>query len=126
MLSSCVWRLSSSPILTCEKAFIISTAAQGFLFLYGSLSPNSSGVTSQDKLYKLQNKATCVKQFSNYDADADQILEIWAWKNLYETLCCQRNIQKATMAFKCLLVYLSYLGTSKSRDSLNALQAEGL
>lgn len=40
--------------------------------------------------------------------------------------CCQRNIQKATMAFKCLLVYLSYLRTSKSRDSLNALQAEGL
>ena len=52
----------------------------------------------QDKLQKLQNRAARVLTFSNYDVDAGQLLEILGWKNSYR----QRNIQKATMVFKCL------------------------
>lgn len=51
------------------------------------------GTTLQDKLEKLQDRAARVLTFSNYDANTDQLLEILGWK---------RNIQKATMVFKCL------------------------
>jgi len=45
----------------------------------------------------LQNKAARVLTLSNYDVNAEQLLEILGWKNLDR----QRNIQKATMVFKC-------------------------
>ena len=56
------------------------------------------GVTLQDKLQKLQNRAARVLTFANYDVNAGQLREILGWKNLDS----QRNIQKATMVFKCL------------------------
>ena len=46
----------------------------------------------------MQNRAALVLSFSNYDVNAGQLLEILGWKNLDR----QRNIQKATMVFKCL------------------------
>ena len=60
----------------------------------------SVGVTIDDKtqleLQKLQNRAARVMTFSNYDAD--QLIEVLGWKNFDR----QRNIQKASMVFKCL------------------------
>ena len=38
------------------------------------------GITLQDKLEKLQDRAARVLTFSNYDANADQLLEILGWK----------------------------------------------
>ena len=69
-------------------------------FDYGSTiwGTCSCGVTLQDKLQKLQNRAARVLTFSNYDVNAGQLLEILGWKNLSH----QRNIQKPTMVFKCL------------------------
>lgn len=58
------------------------------------------GVTLQDKLQKLQNRATRVLTFSNYDVNAGQLLEILGWKNLDR----KRNIQKVTVVFKCLYI----------------------
>ena len=56
------------------------------------------GVSLQDRLQKLQNRAARVLTFSNYDVNAGQLLEILGWKNLDR----QRNIQKASMVLKCL------------------------
>ena len=67
-------------------------------FDYCSTVWGTCGVTLQDKLQKLQNRAARVLTFSNYDVNAGQLLEILGWKNLDR----QRNIQKATMVFKCL------------------------
>ena len=64
------------------------------LVLFGE----TCGVTLQDGPQKLQNRAVRVLTFSNYDVDAGQLLEILGSTNLYR----QRNIQKATMVFKCL------------------------
>ena len=63
-------------------------------FDYCSSVWGTCGVTLQ----KLQNRAAHVLTFSNYDVNAGQLLEILGWKNLDR----QRNIQKATMVFKCL------------------------
>ena len=46
----------------------------------------------------MQNRAARILTFSNYHVNAEQLLEILGWKNLDR----QRNIQKATMVFKCL------------------------
>ena len=67
-------------------------------FDYCSTVWGTCGVTLQDKLQKLQNRADCVFTFSNYDVNAEQLLEILGWKNLDH----QRDIQKAIMVFKCL------------------------
>ena len=67
-------------------------------FDYCSTVWGSCGVTLQDKLQKLQNRASRVVTFSNYDADASQLLEALNWKSLK----CQRNLQEAIMVFKCL------------------------
>ena len=70
------------------------------LFDYCSTVWGTCGVTLQEKLQKLQNRAARVLAFSNYDVNAEQLLEILGWKNLDH----QRNIQKAIMVFKCLHV----------------------
>lgn len=49
-------------------------------------------------LQKLQNRAARVLTFSNYDADATELLEFLRWKNLTR----QQEIHKATMMFRCL------------------------
>ena len=67
-------------------------------FDYCSTVWGTCGVTLQDKLQKLQNRAARVLTFSNYDVNAGQLLEILGWKNLDR----QQNRQKATMVFKCL------------------------
>ena len=67
-------------------------------FDYCSTVLGTCGVTLQDKLQKLQNRAARILTLSNYDVNAGQLLEILGWKNLHR----QRNIQKATMVFKCL------------------------
>ena len=61
-------------------------------FDYCSTVWGTCGVTLQDKLQKLQNRATRVLTFSNYHVNAGQLLEILGWK----------NIQKVTVVFKCL------------------------
>ena len=67
-------------------------------FDYYSIVWGISGVTLQDKLQKLQNRASRVLTFFNHDVNAGQLLEILGWKNLDR----KRNIQKATVVLKCL------------------------
>jgi len=66
-------------------------------FDYCSIVWAISGVTLQDKLQKLQNRATRVLTFFNYDVNAGQLLEILGWKNLD-----RKKHSKATVVFKCL------------------------
>ena len=40
------------------------------------------GVTLQDKLQKLQNRAARVLTFPNYDADVNKLFELLRWKTL--------------------------------------------
>ena len=54
--------------------------------------------TLRHKLQKMQNRATRVLTFSNYDADTTELLEVLGWKNL----ASQQEIHKATMMFRCL------------------------
>ena len=65
---------------------------------YGDIVWGSCGKTLRDKLQKLQNRAARVLTFSNYDADATELLEFLGWKNLAR----QQDIHKATMMFRCL------------------------
>lgn len=67
-------------------------------FDYCNVVWGTCGLTLQDKLQKLQNRAARVLTYSNYDADADNILENLGWKNL----TCQRQIQRATIVYKSL------------------------
>jgi hypothetical protein len=50
------------------------------------------------KLQKLQNRAMRVLTFSNFDADANSLLEKLGWDDLNQ----QRQFQKALMVFKSL------------------------
>ena len=70
-------------------------------FDYCSTVWGTCGVTLQDKLQKLRNRAARVLTLSYYGVDAGQLLEILGWENLDR----QRNIQKTTMVFKCLHVH---------------------
>jgi len=67
-------------------------------FDYCNIVWENCGITLQDKLQKLQNRAARVLTFSNYDADVDNIFELLGWKNLI----CQRQIQSAGMVYKSL------------------------
>jgi len=51
-------------------------------FDYCSTVWGTCGVTLQNKLQKLQNRAACVLTFTNYDVNTEQLLEILWWKNL--------------------------------------------
>ena len=82
---------------TCGHGLIYQALIQPH-FDYCCTVWGTCGVTLQDKLQKLQNRATRVLTFSNYDVNAGQLLEILGWKNLDR----KRNIQKVTVVFKCL------------------------
>jgi len=56
------------------------------------------GITLQNKVQKLQNRAARVLTYSNYDTDAGYLFELLGWRNL----SCQQQIQGATMVFKSL------------------------
>ena len=68
------------------------------LFDYCDIVWGNCGKTLRDKLQKLQNRAARVLTFSNYYADATELLEFLGWKNLAR----QQEIHKATMVFRCL------------------------
>ncbi|KAL9973623.1 hypothetical protein ACROYT_G020101 [Oculina patagonica] len=76
-------------------------------FDYCSTVWGNCGITLQNKLQKLQNRAARVLTFSNYDAHAGDLFEILGWKNLAR----QQQIQRATMVYRSLhglaLEYLS-------------------
>ena len=67
-------------------------------FDYCDIVLGNCGITLQDKLQKLQNRAARVLTFSNYDADATELFEFLGWKNLAR----QQEIHKSTMMFRCL------------------------
>ena len=56
------------------------------------------GVTLQQKLQKLQNRAARVLTYSSYDASADNLIKILDWKDR----ACQQQNARATMVYKCL------------------------
>lgn len=67
-------------------------------FDYCNIVWGNCGVTLNERLQKLQNRAARVLTFSNYDADASPLLEQLGWKSL----SCQQQSQRATMVFKSL------------------------
>ncbi|PFX19180.1 putative RNA-directed DNA polymerase from transposon X-element [Stylophora pistillata] len=67
-------------------------------FDYCDIVWGSCGNTRRDELQKLQNRAARVLTFSNYDADATELLGFLGWKNLARL----QEIHKATMMVKCL------------------------
>jgi hypothetical protein len=88
------------------------------------------GKTLSNKLQKLQNRAMRVLTFSNFDADANSLLERLGWDDLNQ----QRQFQKALMVFKSLNnlapEYLCSKFTNRNnvtpyilRDSVNKLAA---
>ena len=67
-------------------------------FNYCNIVWGNCGVTLQDKLRKLQNRAASVLTYSNYDADVNNLFELLRWKSL----ASQRQIEIATMVFNSL------------------------
>ena len=67
-------------------------------FDYCNVVWGNCGITLHDKLQKLQNRAARVLTFSNFDANASELLKILGWKNLVS----QQQIALATMVYKCL------------------------
>ena len=59
---------------------------------------DSCGSTLANKLQKLQNRAARVLTSSNYDTNAEYLIEKLSWKNLES----QRKIAKAIMVYKSL------------------------
>ena len=51
-------------------------------FNYCNIVWGNCGVTLQDKLQKLQNRAARVLTYSNYDADVNNLFELLGWKSL--------------------------------------------
>ena len=67
-------------------------------FDYCNVVWGNCGKTLSNKLQKLQNRAMRVLTFSNFDADANSLLEKLGWDDLNQ----QRQFQKALMVFKSL------------------------
>ena len=69
-------------------------------FNYCNIVWGNCGVTLQDKLQKLQNRARAARvlTYSNYDAHVNNLFELLRWKSLVS----QRQIERATMVFKSL------------------------
>ena len=67
-------------------------------FDYCNVVWGNCGVTLQQKLQKLQNRAARVLTYSSYDASADNLLKILDWKDI----ACQQQNAHATMVYKCL------------------------
>ena len=79
----------SSNTFTCVKKYISVNIVWG-----------NCGVTLQDKLQKLQNRARAARvlTYSNYDAHVNNLFELLRWKSLVSV----RQIERATMVFKSL------------------------
>ena len=67
-------------------------------FNYCNIVWGNCGVTLQDKLQKLQNRAARILTYSNYDAGVNNLFELLGWK----IVAYQRQIERATMVFKSL------------------------
>ena len=67
-------------------------------FDYCNIVWGHCGITLQDKLQKLQNRAAFVLTYSNYDIYVDHLFKLLGWKNLTS----QQQIQQATMVYKSL------------------------
>ena len=67
-------------------------------FDYCNIVWGNCGITLQNKIQKLQNRAARVLTYSNYDADAGHLFELLGWKNL----ASQQQIQRATMVYRSL------------------------
>ena len=67
-------------------------------FDYFNIVWGNCGITLQNKVQKLQNRAACVLTNSNYDADAGHLFELLRWKNPVS----QPQIQKAIVVYKSL------------------------
>ena len=67
-------------------------------FDYCNVVWGNCGITLLNKIQKLQNRASRVLTYSNYDADAGHLFELLGWKNL----ASQQQIQRATMVYKSL------------------------
>ena len=67
-------------------------------FDYCNVVWGNCGVTLQQKLQKLQNRAARVLTYSSYDASAANLIKILDWKDI----ACQQQNARATMVYKCL------------------------
>ena len=69
-------------------------------FNYCNIVWGNYGVTLQDKLQKLQNRARAARvlTYSDYDAHVNNLFELLRWKSLVS----QRLIERAKMVFKSL------------------------
>ena len=67
-------------------------------FDYFNIVWGNCGITLQNKVQKLQNRAARVLTNSNYDADAGHLFELLRWKNP----ASQPQIQNAIMIYKSL------------------------
>ena len=67
-------------------------------FDYFNIVWGNCGITLQNKVQKLQNRAVRVLTNSNYDVDAGHLFELLRWKNPVS----QPQIQKATVVYKSL------------------------
>ena len=67
-------------------------------FNYCNTVWGNCGITSRNKLQKLQNKAAQVLTFSDYDEDAGYLFELLGCKNL----ACHHEIEKGMMVYKSL------------------------
>ena len=67
-------------------------------FDYCNIVWGNCGITLQNKIQKLHNRAARVLTNSNYDAGAGHLFELLRWKNL----ASQQHIQRVTMVYKSL------------------------
>ena len=67
-------------------------------FEYFNIVWGNCGITLQNKVQKLQNRAARVLTNSNYDADAGHLFELLRWKNPVS----QPQIQKTIVVYKSL------------------------
>ena len=67
-------------------------------FDYCNIVWGNCGITLQNKVQKLQNRAARVLTYSSYDVDAGHLIKLLGWK----ILVCQQQIQRATMVYRSL------------------------
>jgi hypothetical protein len=81
-----------------EKLHVIYQVLIQPHFDYCNVVWGNCGKPLSNKLQKLQNRAMRVLTFSNFDADANSLLEKLGWDDLNQ----HRQFQKALMVFKSL------------------------
>ena len=86
------------PFVSLETLHVIYQALIQPHFDYCNVVWGNCGKTLSNKLQKLQNRAMRVLTFSNFDADANSLLEKLGWDDLNQ----QHQFQKALMVFKSL------------------------